>query len=55
LIRKENNGNIKWAPSTLEFMKDTVKKGPEGCRFVGAEALMELEENGAAISAALAG
>jgi hypothetical protein len=36
-------------------MKDTVKKGLEGCKFAGAEALMELEENCAAISAALAG
>jgi len=35
-------------------MKDTVKKGPEGCEYVAAEALMELEENCAGISAALA-
>jgi hypothetical protein len=55
LIRKENNGRIKYAPATLDFMKDTAKKDPEGCGCVGAEALMELEENCAAISAALAG
>jgi hypothetical protein len=47
---------IKQVPATLEFMKDTVKKDPaESCEYVGAEALMELEENWAAISAALAG
>jgi hypothetical protein len=47
---------IKQAPPTLEFMKkDAVKKGPEGCGYVGVETLMELEENCAAISAALAG
>jgi hypothetical protein len=33
-------------------MTDTIKKGTEGCGCVGAEYLMELEENCAAISAA---
>lgn len=46
---------IKQAPATLEVMKDTVKKDLEGCKYVAAEALMELEENCDGIFAALAG
>jgi hypothetical protein len=46
---------IKQGPATVEFVKGTVKKDPEGCKCVGSEALMELEGNCAGVSAVSAG